>query len=114
MHFFTLICTIFVTLFCVLQTTSADPGIFEKLFGYQSQTGGYGGGGYGTYNGYGGNYYNGGYGGGYAQPRPRPRPAPSSRSDGARRYKEVCRTINADSYVNPQGVPFPAQPFCPF
>lgn len=78
--------------------TTANP-IFEKLFGYQGGYGGYGGSSYGGY---------GGYGGGYRPPRP------TARQSGGRSYKEICRTINADSYINPRGVPFPAQPFCPF
>jgi len=33
---------------------------------------------------------------------------------GKERWKQICRTINADSYAFPGRVPYPAAPVCPW
>lgn len=75
-----------------------NPMFLQKLFGYNSYSGG-GGGGYGYYNGGGG--YNQGYSGGRRQKQ-------------GRSYGQICRVVNSDNYAHPGARVFPNQPFCPY
>ncbi|CAD7085004.1 unnamed protein product [Hermetia illucens] len=96
----------FIQIFAVLivnlvLTISATPIFFENIFGPPPRPPGYNG----PPHSYDYNYagYGPGYGSyGYADPPRRPH---RQRSDGARRYKEICSVISRDGFLNPGGAP---------